>query len=318
MRRIGGVLTAVLLVVGVGSALPSRAADTITVTVLSNSLIAWGQPSVSAPITFPSGTFSSISVTLSDNPDQDYYDRLFGVLVDGVEMVRGTTPRANWTTTQDVTRYASILSGQRNVAVNLLSYQGVGHYVSLSFAFHRGTPPAGVASSVTAPFSFDALAPRPDNGCPGGNTGDIDPSVSPRISESRTFTRPAGLASKATLLLYLTAHGCDEFFYTTLRPKPLRTVHVLLDSKQIASFQPTPYTYALIGFSSKSENSKIWWNAAQKMRESLGLHTGVGVIAPYSLSPAALANMSAGTHTLGITIDNGSSYWVLSAELLLS
>ena len=311
-------LTAVLLAVGVASALPSQAADTITVPVLANTLIAWGQPSVSAPVDFPSGTFSSITVTMSDNPDQDYYDRLFGVLVDGVEVVRGTTPRANWTTTQDVTRYAAVLTGHRTAAVNLLSYQGIGHYVSLSFTFHRGTPPAGVATSIATPFSFEGLAPHPDNGCPGGNTGDIDPSVHPQISETRSFVKPGGPVASSTLLLYLTAHGCDEFFYTTVRPKPLRTVHVLLDGKQVASFAPTPYTYALIGFSSKSENSLIWWNAAQRNRERLGLHTGVGVIAPYSLSPAALAALSPGTHTLGITIDNGSSYWVLSAELLFS
>lgn len=315
MRRAWGMLTALVLLVGVFGELPSSAATVTSVSVLSDVLIPWGQPSASAAVDFPSGPFSKIEVLLSDRPDNDFYDRLFGVMVDGVELVRGTTPRADWSTTQDVTRYASLLSGHRTATVNLLSYQGVGHRVSLQFVFHHGPAPAGVASSVVSPFSFTYLSPTPDKGCPGGNTGDIDPSASPVISASAPFTRGAG--SSATLVLYLTAHNCDEFFYTTVRPSPLRTVHLLIDGVEFTSFQPTPYVYALAGFSSKGQNTLLWWNAAQKDRERLGIHDGSGVIPPYSITSPALNSLPPGPHTLGIRIDNGSSFWVLSAELLL-
>jgi hypothetical protein len=297
----------------------------VRVPVLDDVLIPWGAAGAGATVDFPAGAFNGASMVLHDHPDGDAFDRLLTVEVDGVEMFRATSPRVDYAVTWDVTPYLSLLSdGPHKVFVHEESYLGRGHVVSLDFVLHtaKKTPPA-VADHISAPWSYAGLGPKSGGGC-AGNLGDIDPSYSAHVDDTRTFTLPdAGAVRSATFYGYLTAHGCEEFWYSTVRPTPVRQVHLSIDGKAFADFVPTPYTYAFIG---GDPNDPIWnaadgaaWNTVQPVLADNGVYTGTGAIPPYTFDVTdVVKGLAPGDHDLTIRIDNGNGTWFLSGQVLVS
>jgi hypothetical protein len=297
----------------------------VRVHVLDDVLIPWGAPGAGATVDFPAGDFNGATLVLHDHPDGDGFDRLLTVEVDGVELFRATSPRVDYDVTWDVTPYLSLLSnGAHHVFVHEESYLGRGHEVTLDVVLHSAnvTPPS-VASYIAAPWDYAGLGPRSGGGC-GGNLADVDPSYSANIDDTRTFSLPGGdVVRSATFYGYLSAHGCEEFWYSTARPTPVRLVHLAIDGTPFADFVPKPYTYAFIG---GDPNDPTWnavdgavWNTVQPRLAEHGVYDGTGAIPPYTFDVTSIVkSLAPGAHSLNITIDNGDGTWVFSGQVLVS
>ena len=295
---------------------------TVRVPVLDEVLIPWGAPGAGAEVTFPEGTYNKAELLIHDRPDGDAFDRLFTVEVDGVEMFRATTPRVDYTVRWDVTPYLSLLSGgTHRVFVREESYLGRGHYVSLDVLLHEAkkTPPS-VADAIAAPFNYAHLGPRSGGGC-GGNLADVNLNYAAHVDETRPFEVPAAPVKSATFYGYLTPHGCEEFWYSTVRPTPVRRVTLSIDGAAFADFVPTPYTYAFVG---GDPNDPTWnavdsvaWNTVQPVLADNGVYTGTGAIPPYTFDVTdVVRGLAPGTHELSIRVENGNGVWVFSGQVL--
>jgi hypothetical protein len=307
-----------------GGGEPADGKKTVRVPVLDDVLIPWGAAGAGADVAFPEGTYNDASLVLHDHPDGDGFDRLLTVEVDGVEMFRATTPRVDYAITWDVTPYLALLSGgTHHVFAHEESYLGRGHVMSLDFVLHtaKKSPPT-TATSVQAPWDYAGLGPRTGGGC-GGNLADVNIAYNANIDESRTFIRGEGPVRKATFYGYLTAHGCEEFWYSTARPTPVREVHLAVDGTSFADFVPKPYTYAFVG---GDPNDQTWrtvdqaaWNTAQPVAAEHGVYDGTGAIPPYVYDVTSLVDgLAPGPHALSIRIDNGDGSWVFSGEVLIA
>lgn len=295
----------------------------VRVRAIDNVLIPWGAPGAVADVTFPDGTYNKAEIVFTDHPDGDAYDRLITVEVDGVEMFRATGPRVDYTVRWDVTPYLSLLSGTRKVMVRQESYQGRGHWVTLDFVLHEAkqTPPS-VADHVSAPWNYVPLQPKTGGGC-AGNLADVNPNYKAHIDDTRTFTRPDGDVRSATFYGYLTPHGCEEFWYSTVRPTPVREVHLAINGRSFADFVPKPYTYAFVG---GYPEDPVWgpadqviWNTAQPVLADNGVYTGTGAIPPYVFDVTDIVKgLAPGDHDLSIRIDNGNAVWFFSGQVLVS
>lgn len=305
---------------------PADGKKTVRVTALDDVLIPWGAPGAGADVAFPAGPFNDASLVLHDHPDGDGFDRLLTVEVDGVEVFRATTPRVDYDVTWDVTPYLALLSGgTHHVFVHEESYLGRGHVVSASFVLHQAkqSPPA-MPTTIAAPWDYSGLGPRTGNGC-GGNVGDVDLQYTSSIDDTRTFNLPANgqPVRAATFYGYLTAHGCEEFWYSTARPTPVREVHLAIDGAGFADFVPKPYTYASVG---GDPNDQTWrtvdqaaWNTAQPVAAEHGVYSGTGAIPPYVFDVTSVVKgLAPGAHSLTIRIDNGDGTWMFSGEVLVA
>lgn len=297
----------------------------VRVPVFDNVLIPWGAPGAGADVTFPEGTYNKAEIVLHDHPDGDAFDRLLTVEVDGVEVFRGITPRVDYSVRWDVTPYLSLLSGgTHRVFVHEESYLGRGHYVTLDFVLHTAKKsPPDLATAIAAPYGYSHLGPRAGGGC-AGNLGDINPAYNAHIDDARPFTlADGGAVKKATFYGYLTAHGCEEFWYSNLRPSPVRKVTLAIDGETFADFVPTPYVYAFVG---GDPNDPTWnaidsvaWNTAQPVLADNGVYTGSGAVPPYVFDVTELVKgLAPGEHSLSIRIENGNSGWVFSGQVLVA
>lgn len=299
---------------------------TVRVTALDDVLIPWGAPGAGADVTFPEGTYNAATLVLHDHPDGDAFDRLLTVEVDGVEVFRAITPRVDYSVTWDVTPYLSLLSGgTHRVFVHEESYLGRGHVVSVDFLLHRAKKaPPGMATTIAAPWNYAGLSPKSGGGC-AGNLGDVNPAYAAHVDDTRTFELPASTepVRSAAFYGYLTAHGCEEFWYSNLRPNPVRQVHLAIDGKPVADFVPMPWVYAFVG---GDPNDPVWnaadsaaWNTAQPVLADNGVYTGSGAIPPYVFDVTSLVKtLAPGTHTASIRIDNGNGTWFFSGQLLVA
>jgi hypothetical protein len=297
----------------------------VRVTALDEVLIPWGAPGASTDVAFPEGTYNGADLLLHDHPDGDGFDRLLTVEVDGVEMFRATTPRVDYTIRWDVTPYLALLSGgTHRVFVHEESYLGRGHVVSVDFVLHTAKKaPPSMATAIAAPYDYAGLGPRSGGGC-GGNLADVDPGYTAHIDEARDFTVPAGgKVRSATFYGYLTAHGCEEFWYSTARPTPVRTVTFGIDGTAFATFVPKPYTYAFVG---GDPNDPTWnaadgaaWNTVQPVLADNGVYTGTGAVPPYVFDVTdVVQGLAPGTHSLSIHVENGDGTWILSGQVLMA
>jgi hypothetical protein len=197
--------------------------------------------------------------------------------------------------------------------------------VTLDVLLHaaKQTPPS-VASYIAAPWDYAGLGPRTGGGC-GGNVADVDLSYAAKVDDTRSFSLPAvgEPVRSATFYGYLTAHGCEEFWYSTARPTPVREVHLSIDGTVFADFVPKPYTYAFVG---GDPNDQVWntadraaWNTVQPVLASQGVYDGTGAIPPYVFDVTdVVRRLAPGTHALNITVDNGDGTWMFSGQVLVA
>ncbi|URE42974.1 Peptide N-acetyl-beta-D-glucosaminyl asparaginase amidase A [Musa troglodytarum] len=156
------------------------------------------------------------------------FDRIFGVWLGGVELLRSCTaePRATgivWTVRKDVTRYASLFARPQTLAIylgNLVdqTYTGVYHVnVSLHFFFdssrHHRHPRASAAANRVPGFASPANLVLPISRSLPLNDGLWFSVQNSTDIQSTKLAIPTN-TYRAVLEVYVSFHSADEFWYT--------------------------------------------------------------------------------------------------------
>lgn len=144
------------------------------------------------------------------------FDRIFGLWLAGVELLRSCTaePRSTgivWTVRKDVTRYRSLFSQPQTLAVYLgnivdQTYTGVYH-VNISFHFYFDRQPTAPAFDPPADVILPISKSLPIN---DGLWFQIKSSTE---VQGKNVTIPRN-AYRATIEVYISYHSNDEFWYS--------------------------------------------------------------------------------------------------------
>ncbi|XP_039124383.1 peptide-N4-(N-acetyl-beta-glucosaminyl)asparagine amidase A [Dioscorea cayenensis subsp. rotundata] len=226
----------------------------------------YGKPPVTAPYSFPShcpqNPPSKIVLEWTATSRGRQFDRIFGVWLSGVELLRSCTaePRLNgiiWTVRKDVTRYSSIFARSSTLAVylgNLVdsTYTGVYHVnISLHF-YYDGSD----HSSATPGFNSPADLILPISRSLPLNDGLWLPIQNSTDAQSKQVRIPTN-TYRAVLEVFVSFHSNDEFWYTNppndyitennITGMPgngaFREVVVFLDDSVIGAVWPFPVIY---------------------------------------------------------------------------
>uniref|UniRef100_A0A5K0Z7V3 Peptide N-acetyl-beta-D-glucosaminyl asparaginase amidase A N-terminal domain-containing protein n=1 Tax=Nymphaea colorata TaxID=210225 RepID=A0A5K0Z7V3_9MAGN len=185
----------------------------------------FGQPPVTVsytpPANCPSLDWSTVVLEWSATCKGRQFDRIFGVWLGGVEILRSCTaePRATgiyWKVEKDITKFSSLLKQNQTLSVylgNLVNdvYTGIYH-VNLSFHFYPkqgGRKPSAPASIFDSPADLILPISRPPPLNDGywfivGNSGAV---------QQKQFRIPQN-AYRAVLEVYVSFHSSDEFWYS--------------------------------------------------------------------------------------------------------
>ncbi|KAL0857540.1 hypothetical protein Bca101_062694 [Brassica carinata] len=223
----------------------------------------YGKPPVLANYTLPSHCpsleFSKIVLEFRSTCRGRQFDRIFGVWLDGVELLRSCTaePRPNgivWSVEKDVTRYRSILVNKNETQIlavylgNLVdkTYTGVYH---VDVIFHYYPSSSGYYSSPQADMILPVSRNLPLN---DGLWFEI---VSLNDSSYKEFKIPRNVY-RAVLEVYVSFHEKDEFWYGNLYNDyvtannlssagngPFREVVVSLDGVVAGAVWPFPVVF---------------------------------------------------------------------------
>lgn len=259
-------------------------------------------------VTVPDVRWNRAVLTLTVEPGTDPWDRLFGVAIDGVEVLHGATVRAPMTVERDVTAYASRLPSGESVPVQLKFGTWVGYQLlTVRIAFYDDASAALVPKAhdeVVAPFLFAGL---------GGDGS--------RVSATAAF--PAAPATSGVMELTVSGHGGEgEFWYQYGNSTP-PTFVILADGVEIGRATAMPYVYALLGFSpmspvTRAVHTGMWWTA-QRALDVAGIHTGTAEIPAYvaDIPPETLARLT-GDVVVEVVVEGGQGgYWPASLSFLL-
>jgi hypothetical protein len=255
-------------------------------------------------MTVPAVPWSRVIMTYRQNPIGDPWDRLFQVTIAGVEVLRGTTPRSDFTIQKDMTRYATLLPPGARVDVAAATgeydeapYVGYQHvWVTLDFYAEDASTPL-----VEPRWPFETSVYTSRGMC--ANTL-IDVPV----------TFPAAPWSKGKLEFFATNHGSEEAQFSS------RHFDVLVDGQLLTTVYTFPYRYAFIGFygGDTTEHPVMWWSVHHAL-DIAGVHTGPGEIPPYRLDLNAdqLAKLH-GAKTVEVRAGNVyNCIWITSLNFLL-
>ncbi|KAK1405080.1 Peptide-N4-(N-acetyl-beta-glucosaminyl)asparagine amidase A [Heracleum sosnowskyi] len=249
------------------------------------------------------------------------FDRIFGVWLGGVELLRSCTaePSANgivWTVKKDVTRYYSLLMTNQTLAVylgNLVNdvYTGVYH-VELSFHYypaekHMSNIGHGHGSNADLILPISRNLPVND-----GLWFQVD---SPTKVESKMFKIPQN-SYKAVLEVYVSPHQNDEFWYTNLpnefiaqnnltnarKNGPFREVVVSLDGKVVGAVWPFSVIYTG-GF------DPLLWRPISAI--------GSFDLPSYDIeiTPSLGTILDGKAHEFGFSVTNALDVWYIDANL---
>ncbi|KAL0925130.1 hypothetical protein M5K25_003440 [Dendrobium thyrsiflorum] len=195
------------------------------------------------------------------------FDRIFGVWLAGVELLRSCTaePRATgilWSVRKDVTRYSTLFSRPQTLAVylgNLVdhTYTGIYH-VNISFHFYFDPPPPRHPPATSTVPAFVSPA---DLIIPISKTLPLNDGLWFQIQNSsdiqgKEISIPIN-TYRAVLEIYVSFHSSDEFWYTNppnsyisknnLTSVPgngaFREVTVTLDTKLVGAIWPFTVIY---------------------------------------------------------------------------
>jgi hypothetical protein len=248
-------------------------------------------------------TWDRVELVYRSWPEGDPWDRTFSVKIDDIEVLRGTTPRTDFTLRKDLTEYSSLLppGEQVTVSAGLDSWVAALH-ASVKLEFFEDEP------VIHPPAQLPVLGVR---GALGGNGSSIE----------RAVVFPDERPDNATVEVYLSGHAqAGEFWYLHGGPPDFM---VYADGTHIATLTAMPYVYALAGNNNTTLMTAMWWTA-QRAMDQAGVHTGDGEIPPYraELDQADLSLLR-GVRTIKVVeartkIDGEGEYWPISVQFLLN
>ncbi len=240
-----------------------------------------------------------------NNPGGDPWDRTFIVGVQNTEVLHGTTTRGEFTLTEDITNYASLMRGESfNVWVQSDSWVPLGHIAAITLKFYNEPAP-----SVVRPEYDRVVSPITARGLGGPGS-------------SAAATVDFGAAPESAVIEFFTSgHGqAGEFWYLEgIQTPPRFTIYV--DDVPVGQVTAMPYVYALLGFCCgtlwETFNQHAWWSVHQGL-DIAGVHHGVGEIPSYrAVLPDDLAAMLSGEREVKVVKHNHGGYWPTSVNFLL-
>lgn len=301
----------------------------------------YGNPPVLANYTPPShclySKFSKIVLEWKATCEGRQFDRIFGVWLDGVELLRSCTaePRANgivWSVEKDITRYQSLLlNHQQNQTLAVLlrnivdkTYTGVYH---VDIAIHFYGYPYRMNTHKTK--KFDSIKFRSDfkshadlilpisRNLPfnDGFWFEIQNSTDVGLKE---FVVPQN-AYRAVLEVYVSFHENDEFWYSnppneylvannitdsTPGNGPFREVVVTLDEKVVGSVWPFTVIYT------GGVNPLLW-------RPITGIGSFDLPSYDIEITPFLGTILDGKKHLFGFSVTNALNAWYIDANLHL-
>ncbi|XP_023642518.1 peptide-N4-(N-acetyl-beta-glucosaminyl)asparagine amidase A [Capsella rubella] len=287
------------------------------------------KPPVLANYTLPSHCssrdFSKIVLEFKSTSQRRQFDRIFGIWLDGVEILRSCTaePRPNgivWSVEKDVTKYHSMLVKNETqiLAVYLgnvidKTYTGVYH-VDVIFHFYPLEKNLDDSSSGYSSHQADMILPISRN-LPL-NDGLWFEIVNPNGSMYKEFEIPRNVY-RAVLEVYVSFHENDEFWYgnlpndfvtannlTAAGNGPFREVVVSLDGHIAGAVWPFPVVFT-------GGINPLLWRPITAIG-SFDLPTYDIEITPFLGSL-----LDEKTHKLGFSVTNALNVWYIDANLHL-
>ncbi|PRQ31026.1 putative peptide-N(4)-(N-acetyl-beta-glucosaminyl)asparagine amidase [Rosa chinensis] len=292
----------------------------------------YGKPPVFAnytpPSNCPSQKFSKIVLEWKATSKGRQFDRIFGVWLSGVELLRSCTaePRTNgivWSVQKDISRYYSLLQKKQTVAVYLGSlidstYTGVYH-VNISFHFYPAEESLHIYDQNVGDLASgyhswaDLILPISRNlPLTDGLWFEVENSTDTELKE---FEIPRN-AYRAVLEVYVSFHENDEFWYSnptneyiaannltgTPGNGPFREVVVSLDGVLVGAVWPFTVVYT------GGVNPLLWRPI-----------TGIGSfdLPSYDIEITPfLGNILDGkSHKIGFNVTNALNVWYIDANL---
>jgi hypothetical protein len=262
------------------------------------------------------GAWDRVILVFENRQPGDPFDRVFGVTAGGVELLRGTTPRVDFTMFKDVTELTTLFVPGEPLDVGLLQGTYLGSQIStVRLEFYEDEPtaqyfaPAGTVHPVVTYGSLNG------DGC--SVAGEVDFG--------------AAAPGSAVLDLTISGHSSEEFWWCAAcnanNEVDPRQFHVLVDGVELGKVVSLPYVYALAGFETDAEGNQdpahgpVWWTAQQAL-DRAGIHTGVGEIPPFRVEVAAEnLGLLEGARTIQVIQENGPENagvgrWITSLRVL--
>ncbi|KAF8025888.1 hypothetical protein BT93_F2648 [Corymbia citriodora subsp. variegata] len=283
----------------------------------------YGRPPVLAnyapPSTCYSQKFSKIVLEWSATCKGRQYDRIFGVWLDGVELLRSCTaePRATgtfWSVKKDITRYYSLLMKNSTLAVYLgnvvdSTYTGVYH-VKIKFHFY----PADDEHLVGDVGSLE-------NSVPGyGSNADLILPISRNLplNDGLWFEIENATDIETKELVYVSFHENDEFWYGNLPNEyiqannltgvagngPFKEVVVSLDGAVVGAVWPFTVVYT------GGINPLLW-------RPITGIGSFDLPTYDIEITPFLAKILDGKLHEFGFSVTNALNVWYIDANLHL-
>ncbi|XP_062109003.1 peptide-N4-(N-acetyl-beta-glucosaminyl)asparagine amidase A-like [Humulus lupulus] len=292
----------------------------------------YGRSPVLATYTPPSDchsqpNFSKIVLQWSATCKGRQFDRIFGVWLGGVELLRSCTaePRATgivWSVEKDVTRYYSLLLKNQTLAVylgNLIdtTYTGVYH-VNVTFHFYP-TEENFERNGGNLEPGYDSWA---DLVLPISRNLPLNNGLWFEIENSTDFAfkelKIPQNAYRAVLEVYVSFHENDEFWYSNLPDEyieannltgtpgngPFREVLVSLDGVVVGSIWP--FTVIFTG----GVNPLLWRPITAIGSFDLPSYN-------IEITPFLGEILDGKTHKIGFNVNNALNVWYIDANLHL-
>ncbi|OVA13619.1 Peptide-N4-(N-acetyl-beta-glucosaminyl)asparagine amidase A [Macleaya cordata] len=274
------------------------------------------------PSNCQSEDFSKIVLELKATYDGGQLERIFGVWLGGVELLRSSAPQAGatgvtWTVEKDITKYSSLLKSPQTLAVYLLhrldgTIPGIYH-VDITFHLYPAEqPPSPPSSGITSPA--DLILPISRNlPLNDGLWFSVKNSID---IQSKQFKIPQN-AYRAVLEVYVSFHNSDEFWYTHSSNEfiiannltaywpgngPFREVVVSLDGDEMGAVWPFTVIY------NAGLNPSLWTPI-----------TGIGSfdLPSYDIevTPFLGKLLDGKQHEFGFRVTNALDEWFIDANL---
>ena len=296
-----------------GPELPTATEPIAVITVLEDEVYSYTGGFRGRHVDVPTG-WNRVVLEFTETPLGDPWDRTFAASIAGVEVLRGTTPRAPMTIEKDVTRYAALLpQGGSALVEGYTDTYVAAMSITLKLRFYDD--PTGI---ILATSSADEVVGVQRFG-----------GLCTETSFTRSVDFGAGAPAGATLELFMSGHGAEEFWFQNSGGP--RIVRVWVDGTEVATIVMLPYTYAFLGFAGPDGTAgpqevlihqAMWWTAQQGL-DKAGVHVNSGEIPPFraTIHPDELP-LLAGIRDVRISMEAAFENpvhctWTTSASFLL-
>ncbi|KAF8025878.1 hypothetical protein BT93_F2645 [Corymbia citriodora subsp. variegata] len=295
----------------------------------------YGKPPVLANYTPPSNCYSQkfakIVLEWSATCKGRQFDRIFGVWLGGVELLRSCTaePRATgivWTVKKDITRYYSLLMKNGTLAVSLRNvvdstYTGVYH-VKIKVHFYPADDEHLVGNAGNSRNAFPGYGSNADLILPISRNLPLNDGLWFEIEndtdiEKKEFSVPLNVY-RAVLEVYVSFHENDEFWYGNLPNEyieannltglagngPFREVVVSLDGAVVGAVWPFTVVYT------GGINPLLW-------RPITGIGSFDLPTYDIEITPFLSKILDEKLHEFGFSVTNALNVWYVDANLHL-